>query len=126
MAGPTPSGSAPRAWDSAAQVLARVRAIADDEATVKEVVGLFLDGATESLRDLRASEGAADASALARSAHKLKGSARNVGAEALAGIAERLEERASARGPENLAQLLSAADAELARLREALAEPMAR
>jgi PAS domain S-box-containing protein len=127
VAGRTPSESEPRASDAAAaQVLARVRGLADDEVMVKEVVELFLDGATESLRDLRASEGTADASAFARSAHKLKGSARNVGAEALAGIAERLEERVGARGLQNLAQLLAAADAELARLREALEESMGR
>jgi HPt (histidine-containing phosphotransfer) domain-containing protein len=83
---------------------------------------LFLSGADEGLRDLRRSEAAQDASGALRAAHKLKGSARNVGAEALASLAERLEERGRGGAIEGMRPLLDEADAHLGRLREALSE----
>lgn len=102
--------------------MVRVREMADDEDTSREVVELFLAGATEGLRDLRRSEGAGDAAGALRAAHKLKGSARNVGAEALATLAERVEERGRSGHVDGMAGLVEDAEAHLGLLRDALAE----
>ena len=110
--------------EQAARILARVREMADDEDTAREVMELFLSGADEGLRDLRRSEAAHDAPGALRAAHKLKGSARNVGAEALAGLAERLEERGRGGAVDGMRALMDEADAHLGRLREALSELM--
>jgi HPt (histidine-containing phosphotransfer) domain-containing protein len=122
--GPRPAAAAsaadgpPRA--EAERIVARVREMADDEDTAREVVELFLSGADEGLRDLRRCQGAGDAAGALRAAHKLKGSARNVGAEALASLAERVEERGRGGEVDGLVVLVEEADAHLGRLRGAL------
>jgi two-component system, sensor histidine kinase and response regulator len=109
-----------RPSEEALQVLARVREMTDDEDTAREVVDLFLSGAADGLREVRRGEAAGDATAVLRAAHKIKGSARNVGAEELAALAERLEERRDDRDRDGLSGLLREAEAHLECLRAAL------
>ena len=109
-----------RPSEEALQVRARVREMTDDEDTAREVVDLFLSGAADGLRELRRGEAAGDATAVLRAAHKIKGSARNVGAEELAALAERMEERSDDRAPDALSGLLREAEAHLECLRAAL------
>jgi two-component system sensor histidine kinase/response regulator len=123
---PSAAGDAARApvparpLEEALQVLARVREMTDDENTAREVVDLFLSGAADGLRELRRGEAVGNAAAVSRAAHKIKGSARNVGAEELARLAERMEQRSDDRGPDGLSGLLREAEAHLERLRGAL------
>ena len=120
-AGDAATAPAPaRPPEEASQVLARVREMTDDDDTAREVVDLFLSGAADGLRELRRGEEAGDATAVLRAAHKIKGSARNVGAEELAALAERMEERSDDRAPGGLSGLLREAESHLECLRAAL------
>jgi HPt (histidine-containing phosphotransfer) domain-containing protein len=61
---------------------------------MKELVDLFLEDATERLRELEAALATNDAEQLGKCAHKLKGSSANVGADHMSHLAKSLEERA--------------------------------
>jgi len=63
-----------------------------DQEFVKEVVGMFLADIGGRIKAIEAATAAADASALKRAAHTLKGAARYVGANALAHTCSQLEE----------------------------------
>ncbi|HEV7498946.1 MAG TPA: response regulator, partial [Vicinamibacteria bacterium] len=108
----------------AQRIVTRVREMADDEETTREVLGLFLAGADEGLQDLRRGAQTGDAKLALRAAHKLKGSARNVGAEALAGFAERVEELAQGDSVAGLAALVEEVALHVAGLEAALVAPV--
>ncbi len=112
-AGPPPSPALEEASAEAARIAARLVGVAGERDRAREVAGLFLKGAMESLRALR--EAAEEPSAFARAAHKLKGSAGSVGAETVAGLAARLEEIGGS-GAEPTAARLAAVSALESRL----------
>ena len=61
-----------------------------------KIIGRFGDGAAQTLADLRAAVAAGDAPGTAERAHRLRGSALNVGLVDLAGLCQEVEERARA------------------------------
>ena len=84
--------SAPAARDAPPLDLAVLRTLTDGDAEFgRELIQLFVSSADETLRQIGAGLAAGDASAIARSAHSLKGASVNVGALATYGFAESLE-----------------------------------
>ncbi len=61
----------------------------DDEEFVADLVGAFAESSQQAVRDVAEAQAARDAGAVARAAHKLKGSASNIG---LDGLTERWDE----------------------------------
>jgi HPt (histidine-containing phosphotransfer) domain-containing protein len=86
-------------------------ATGDDPELLREIVGLFLEDCPRMIEDLEHAADAADAGALRRAAHTLKGSVAVLGARALAAVAREIEELARAGD-------LEAAEGAVARARE--------
>jgi CheY-like chemotaxis protein/HPt (histidine-containing phosphotransfer) domain-containing protein len=66
----------------------------DDEEFIVELVNAFLSGGEDTLQELRAAVELGDATAIARSAHKMKGAAANLHIKTLAALSLELETRA--------------------------------
>jgi hypothetical protein len=97
----TPNGAAPTtvaamAIDSGDKAIrTRLADVAgDDEEFIVELVKAFLSGGEETLQELRAAVELADATAIGRAAHKLKGAAANLHVNTLATLSFELETRA--------------------------------
>jgi HPt (histidine-containing phosphotransfer) domain-containing protein len=95
----------------------------DNDAFLKEIVGIYIEDTPRRLQDLRTSLASGDVALFTRAAHTIKGSSANVGAAALSGICERLESKSRTEGLVGVAALLAeceaafaAASAELRRL----------
>jgi HPt (histidine-containing phosphotransfer) domain-containing protein len=97
-------------------------AVGSDRTFLDELVEAYLADAPEQLAAARAAVAAGSADELVRPAHTLKSSSATLGAQALAGLARDLEQRARAGSLDGAAIGLDAAEAEFARVREALGE----
>jgi PAS domain S-box-containing protein len=86
----------------------------------QKIVRGFLDDAASQMTGLRAELEKADANAVRRHAHTLKGAAANVSANALREVALRAEHAAKAGELEDVASLLPALDQQLVNLKAAL------
>jgi two-component system, sensor histidine kinase and response regulator len=85
-----------------------------------QLLALFERTAAETLGELRAALAAGDREELRRLAHRLKGSARNVGATGMAELSAALEA-----GPPDVPQALARLDAAFAPTRDALRAALA-
>ena len=83
---------------------------------LKEVLQLFLDDVPARVERLRSAWQSGDAVAVQRAAHSLKGSAGNIGATDLLGVCRQLDELGRAGDLSNAAPLVTALDAEFARV----------
>jgi HPt (histidine-containing phosphotransfer) domain-containing protein len=82
---------------TATSVRGRLAEVADgDTEFAIELLTAFMDGAIESLQEMRTAARSPDLPALARAAHKLKGASANLHVEELATLTESLEIRAKA------------------------------
>ncbi len=101
-------------------VFDQLRALqAEDE--LRELVNLYLDYTPQLLAAQRDALARGDAPALQRAAHTLKGSSASLGATALAALCQEIETRARADTLTGAADLLTQAEGEFARVRDALA-----
>ncbi len=94
-------------WEAALEL------VLGDEALLRDMANLFLERADDRLADIADAHMREDAEALARAAHKLKGSAGNFGAQGVMDAAERIERAAEAGEPAAVAALLPALRAAL-------------
>jgi HPt (histidine-containing phosphotransfer) domain-containing protein len=102
---------------------ARLRGLRADYGDLAEqLLALFETTAATTLDEIRAALDADDAGEVRRLAHRLKGSARNVGATGMADLAATLEQ-SPPDPPAALVRLEAALDPTRAQLREALATP---
>jgi HPt (histidine-containing phosphotransfer) domain-containing protein len=100
----------------------RLRSLRDDYGDLAtELLGLFETSAAATLGELRGAVDARDGAEVRRLAHRLKGSARNVGATGMAELAAGLE-HAPPDAPAALGRLQAALAPTCARLRETLAD----
>jgi two-component system sensor histidine kinase/response regulator len=100
------------------QALARVDG---DWPLLRELAGLFLEGCPDLMATIHDAVSRADAEALERAAHALKGSVSPFGAEAALAAAQRLEVMARQRDLTGVAAAQEALDAAIARLQPELA-----
>ena len=100
--------------------LAVLGAGADGDATVAELIDLFLEDLGPSIEAIRAAVAARAASRLVGAAHALKGSCGSMGASALGRIVALLESAGRASDLEGAAKLLPDLERELVRARAAL------
>jgi HPt (histidine-containing phosphotransfer) domain-containing protein len=99
--------------------------LAGDEASVRELVDLFLGDSTQILADLREAVGRRDAQAIEQAAHRLKGSASVLDAGAVRAAAETLEHLGASNDLASTPEAWARLEREAARLREALLRPPA-
>ena len=86
-----------------------------------ELAGMFLDDAASGLSDLRRAAEEGDAASIERFAHTLKGSCGNMGAGRMAEICSTLQELGASGDLARARQQIDSLDAELERVRHALA-----
>jgi CheY-like chemotaxis protein len=82
-----------------------------------EILELFLSSSPELLVAISAAVGDGDCHRIERSAHSLKGAARNIGATPLAGLAEQLEFTGRGQEKDGVAMLFASLEAEYGRVR---------
>ena len=87
-----------------------------DAELLREIVELFFESSDEIVRNLKTAVTGADADAVNRSAHQLKGALANVGACAAADAAARLEKLGRGGRLEGAGEALTSLEGELARL----------
>jgi histidine phosphotransfer protein HptB len=87
----------------------------DNDAFLKEIIGIYVDDTPKRIEDLKKSLAAGEIALFTRAAHTIKGSSANVGATAVAAAAERLEAKARSAGLAGVEPLLAQCEAELAR-----------
>jgi HPt (histidine-containing phosphotransfer) domain-containing protein len=92
----------------------------DNDAFLREVVGMFLSDTPERIAELEESVRSADGVRFTRAAHSIKGSSSNLGADALREAAERAENDSDTRPVAQLEPLVTEIRAEFARVREEL------
>jgi signal transduction histidine kinase/DNA-binding NarL/FixJ family response regulator len=95
-----------------------------DHALACEVAEVFMNSATEDFRILRAAHSAGDAATLGNAAHKLKGSAANLGLMPLSEAAHQIELRARAGELEAVAAMFAAFEQKLEQAFSAIREQL--
>src|SRR5579859_699783 len=70
----------------------------DNDAFLKEIIGIYIEDTPKRFADLKKSLAAGETALFTRAAHTIKGSSANVGAIAVAASAERLEAKSRATG----------------------------
>jgi len=88
--------------------------VGGDEELLKEIALIFIEQCPGALAEIRAAAEAADAEALERTAHALKGSVANFGAEAARAAAYAIEEMGRSGNLEGVDQALTDLDQALA------------
>jgi HPt (histidine-containing phosphotransfer) domain-containing protein len=86
----------------------------DDNAFLKEIIGIFLEDTPLRITELKESLSAFDQPKFTRAAHSIKGSASNLGARNVRAVAEKLEHESRNSGLNDLEQLLTALNDEFA------------
>lgn len=98
--------------------------VGDGPALLDELVGLFVEDTKERLSVLGGAVAGADAEAVRRTAHTIKGSSGNMGARWMRELSGALEEAGTARDLERASDLLGRIEEEFVRVRRALEEEM--
>ena len=92
-----------------------------DEEFLKRMARMFLESCPKMISDIETAIGRGDAKALKRNTHVLKGTVGNFAAQGTAGIVQRLEAMGSSGELEGVGAVFSELEAEIGRLRQALA-----
>jgi HPt (histidine-containing phosphotransfer) domain-containing protein len=118
---PKPESGASRIASADVSVRARLAEIAgDDVEFIAELIGAFLTGGEDTLRELEAAAANGDAGAIGRAAHKLKGASANLHIDGLAALTLEIETRAKAGQPADWRYDLERIKTEFARVSAAL------
>ncbi|HVS50930.1 MAG TPA: Hpt domain-containing protein [Opitutaceae bacterium] len=106
------------------QALDNLRALnpGDDDAFLREIVGIFLEDTPQRVAELEESLAAGDVPKFTRAAHSIKGSSSNLGAMRLRAIAEKLEHTSRAQGLGGVQPLVATLKEEFARAHAELAK----
>jgi HPt (histidine-containing phosphotransfer) domain-containing protein len=86
----------------------------DDNAFLKEIIGIFLEDTPQRIAELKQSLSAFDQPKFTRAAHSIKGSASNLGATKVRAYAEQIEHQSRNCGLNGLEQLLGSLEKEFA------------
>jgi len=99
------------------QAIENLRALTtgDDDAFLREIVGIFLEDTPKRITELEESLAGNDPLRFTRAAHSVKGSSSNLGAMALRAVAERLEHQSKQTGLTGVEALLAELKTEFAR-----------
>jgi len=92
----------------------------DDDAFLKDIIGIFLEDTPQRIAELRQCLISYDQPRFTRAAHSIKGSASNLGAGQLRAAAEQLEHQSRNSGLDSLEPLISKLDFEFAATKTAL------
>ena len=99
------------------QAIENLRALTpgDDDAFLREIVGIFLEDTPKRIAELEQSLSGNDPLRFTRAAHSIKGSSSNLGAMALRAVSERLEHQSKQTGLTGVEALLAELKTEFAR-----------
>jgi len=86
----------------------------DDNAFLKEIIGIFLEDTPQRIAELKQCLSTFDQPKFTRAAHSIKGSASNLGATNVRTAAEKLEHQSRNSGLNGLDQLLASLESEFA------------
>lgn len=86
----------------------------DDDAFLKDIIGIFLEDTPERITELKQSLKAYDQPKFTRAAHSIKGSASNLGARFVRAAAEKLEHQSRNSGLDGLDDLVAGLESEFA------------
>ncbi len=86
----------------------------DDDAFLKDIIGIFLEDTPERIAELKQCLVVYDQPKFTRAAHSIKGSASNLGAMRVRSVAEKLEHQSRNSGLEGLEPLIATLDQEFA------------
>ena len=86
----------------------------DDDAFLKDIIGIFLEDTPARISELKQCLTAYDQPKFTRAAHSIKGSASNLGASRVRAVAEKLEHQSRNSGLDGLESLLTSLDGEFA------------
>jgi HPt (histidine-containing phosphotransfer) domain-containing protein len=87
----------------------------DNDAFLKEIIGIYIEDTPKRLADLKASLASGETPLFTRAAHTIKGSSANVGAIVVAATAERLESKSRVSGLAGVEPLMAQCEAEFSR-----------
>jgi HPt (histidine-containing phosphotransfer) domain-containing protein len=87
----------------------------DNDAFLREIIGIYLDDTPLRLTELDQGLATGDAAKFTRAAHSIKGSSANVGAMTVRSVAETLEHQSAQQGLANVTELIAALRTEYAR-----------
>jgi HPt (histidine-containing phosphotransfer) domain-containing protein len=79
----------------------------DDDAFLKDIIGIFLEDTPERIAELKQCLTAYDQPKFTRAAHSIKGSASNLGATHIRAVAEKLEHQSRNSGLDGLESLIA-------------------
>lgn len=104
------------------QAIENLRALnpGDNDAFLREIIGIFLEDTPLRIAELEQSLAAGDQVKFARAAHSIKGSSSNLGAAVLRAAAETLEHHARSDGLNGVGPRVAAVKAEFERAAAAL------
>lgn len=86
----------------------------DDDAFLKDIIGIFLEDTPERIAELKQCLASYDQPRFTRAAHSIKGSASNLGATKVRAVAEKLEHQSRNSGLDGLEPLLANLESEFA------------
>jgi HPt (histidine-containing phosphotransfer) domain-containing protein len=116
-----PTAGASRIATADVSVRARLMEIAGDDAEfIAELIGAFISGGEDTLRELAAAAASGDCAAIGRAAHKLKGASANLHIDGLAALTLEVESRAKGGQARDWRVELDKIRTEFARVTEAL------
>ncbi len=92
----------------------------DDDAFLKDIIGIFLEDTPERLVELKESLAAYDQPKFTRAAHSIKGSASNLGALKVRSTAEQLEHQSRKSGLNEIEPLIAQLETEFANAKNEL------
>jgi HPt (histidine-containing phosphotransfer) domain-containing protein len=86
----------------------------DDDAFLKEIIGIFLEDTPERIAELKQCLQSYDQPKFTRAAHSIKGSASNLGASQVRSVAEQLEHQSRNSGLSDIEPLIAKLEDEFA------------
>lgn len=86
----------------------------DEDAFLRDIIGIFLEDTPERIAELKQCLASYDQPKFTRAAHSIKGSASNLGAKRVRAVAEKLEHQSRNSGLDGLDTLLAELEAEFA------------
>jgi HPt (histidine-containing phosphotransfer) domain-containing protein len=92
----------------------------DDDAFLKDIIGIFLEDTPARIAELKQSLAAYDQPKFTRAAHSIKGSASNLGATIVRAVAEQIEHQSRNSGLVEMEPLIAKLEAEYATAKAAL------
>lgn len=119
------NGGDPR-WGATLDVEDALQRLGNDQDLLRDIMQIYLEDSPAMIERIHAALSGADAKALQRAAHSLKGLAATLSAAEVVGVASQLEQMAASRNLTDAAKAAADVDQRVAELNEALQQYLRR